>query len=110
MAITPPPTSAEFVDAHTQEREAAAILADTLSAELHLPGARERHRRQLARAIALAEEVLKAADKGPGYARGTSVPTRQRPRSKCGHPGKYGTLPGEAWSNGPVGDNAVGFA
>lgn len=66
MAITPPPTSAEFVDAHTQEREAAAILADTLSAELHLPGARERHRRQLARAIALAEEVLKAADKGPG--------------------------------------------
>ncbi|MCK5800540.1 MAG: hypothetical protein KAI47_25300 [Deltaproteobacteria bacterium] len=34
------------------------MLADTLAAALHLPGARERHRRQLQRAIELAQEVL----------------------------------------------------
>ncbi len=54
------------IDAHALEREAAAILADELSrvAALHLPGARERHRRQLERAIDCAQGVLAAAGNG----------------------------------------------
>ncbi len=53
-------------DAHTLEREAAAILADALAqaAALHLPGAREHHRRQLGRAMDRAHSVLAAADSG----------------------------------------------
>ena len=47
------------------EREAAAVLADTLAAALHLPGERERHRCQLARAICMAQEVVDNAKRGP---------------------------------------------
>lgn len=45
------------------EREAAAILADTLAASsaLHVSGARERHRQQLERAIDCAHRALAAA-------------------------------------------------
>ena len=57
----------EALDARALEREAAVILADALAqaATLHLPGERERHRRQLARAIDLANLVLAAADTMP---------------------------------------------
>jgi hypothetical protein len=53
-------------DAHTLERTAAAILADALAqtAALHLPGARERHRRQLEQAIDGAHGALAAAGDG----------------------------------------------
>ena len=56
------------LDAHTLEREAAAILTEELAQTdaLHLPGARERHRRQLERAIDAARSVLAAADHGSG--------------------------------------------
>ena len=52
------------LDAHTLERAAAVILADELAqaATLHLPGGRERHRRQLDRAIDLANRVLAAGE------------------------------------------------
>lgn len=50
-------------DTHTLEREAAAILADALASasSLHLPGVRERHRRQLERAIECAQRFLAEA-------------------------------------------------
>jgi hypothetical protein len=55
---------AHTFDAHTLERTAAAILADALApaAALHLPGGRDRHRRQLEHAIDLANRVLAAAE------------------------------------------------
>jgi hypothetical protein len=54
----------DSLDAHTLERTAAAILADALApaAALHLPGGRDRHRRQLEHAIDLANRVLAAAE------------------------------------------------
>lgn len=58
------PSYSSTVDARALEREAAAILADALAraGALHLPGARERHRRQLERAIDRARGVLAAAE------------------------------------------------
>jgi len=58
------PDLAASLDAHTLERTAAAILADALApaAALHLPGGRDRHRRQLEHAIDLANRVLAAAE------------------------------------------------
>ena len=52
------------LDARTLERAAAVILADELAqaAALHLPGGRDRHRRQLEHAIDLANRVLAAAE------------------------------------------------
>jgi hypothetical protein len=52
-------------DAHSLEYEAAAMLVDALSKpdRLHLPGARERHRHRLGRAIDLAQAALEAADR-----------------------------------------------
>ncbi len=68
MATSPPLTPTGTVtasgDEHAVEREAAAVLAETLAAALHLPGGRERHRQQLERAIALAQGVLDSADNG----------------------------------------------
>ena len=59
------PELAASLDAHTLERAAAAILADelALAAALHLPGERERHRRQLEQVIDLANRVLLMAEK-----------------------------------------------
>lgn len=51
------------VDAPALEREAAAILEQALAAALHLPGARDEHRRQLARVIELAERVVELAER-----------------------------------------------
>ena len=61
------PDLAASPDAHTLERTAAVILADALAltATLHLPGGRDRHRRQLEHAIDLANHVL-AATEGKG--------------------------------------------
>ena len=61
------PLYSSIADAPSLEREAAAILADALAqaAALHLPGAREHHRRQLGRAIDLADNVV-AAHSGGG--------------------------------------------
>lgn len=42
------------------------MLADTLAAALHLPGARDHHRDQLGRVIELARELLDHADNGAG--------------------------------------------
>ena len=58
------PDLAVPLDAHALERSAAVILADELAqaATLHLPGGRERHRRQLEHAIALATRVLVVAE------------------------------------------------
>jgi hypothetical protein len=55
---------AASLDAHNLERAAAAILADELAqaATLHLPGGRDRHRRQLEHAIDLANRALAAAE------------------------------------------------
>ena len=60
------PSDSSPRDARAVEREAAAVLADELAqaGALHLPGARERHRRQLARAIELAQRALAAAGHG----------------------------------------------
>jgi hypothetical protein len=57
------PDFAASLDARALEREAAVILADELAqaAELHVPGGRERHRRQLEHAIDLANCALAAA-------------------------------------------------
>jgi hypothetical protein len=57
------PDLAAPVDARALEREAAVILADELAqaAELHEPGGRARHRRQLEHAIDLANRALAAA-------------------------------------------------
>jgi len=54
------PDLAASLDPHTLERTAAVILADALAlaAALHLPGRRDRHRRQLEHAIDLANRVL----------------------------------------------------
>ena len=62
------PDLAAPVDARALEREAAVILADELAqaAELHVPGGRERHRRQLEQAIDLANRVLAAAEQVGG--------------------------------------------
>jgi len=51
------------LDARTLERASSAILRDELAqaATLHLPGGRERHRRQLEHAIDLANRALAAA-------------------------------------------------
>jgi hypothetical protein len=58
------PALSEFLDARALERAAAAIFADELAqaATLHLPGGRNRHRRQLEHAIDLANRVLAAAE------------------------------------------------
>src|ERR1039457_2475326 len=58
------PDLAASLNARTIERAAAVILADELAqaATLHLPGGRERHRRQLEQAIDLANRVLAAAE------------------------------------------------
>lgn len=52
------------LDAQPLERAAAGVLAEALAATntLHLPGARERHRRQLEHAIDLANRVLAAPE------------------------------------------------
>jgi hypothetical protein len=62
------PDLAASLDAHAIERAAATILADALAHEaaLHLPGGRDRHRRQLDHAIDLANRVLAAAEQGGG--------------------------------------------
>jgi len=62
------PDLAASLDAHTLERTAAAILADALAAAatLHLPGGRDRHRRQLEHAIDLANRVLAATEQEGG--------------------------------------------
>jgi hypothetical protein len=59
---------AASLDPHTLERTAAIILADALAlaAALHLPGGRDRHRRQLEHAIDLANRVLAAAGENGG--------------------------------------------
>ncbi len=56
---------AASLDVHALERAAAAILADELAQAdtLHLPGGRERHRRQIQLAIHLANRVLAAAER-----------------------------------------------
>jgi hypothetical protein len=58
------PDLAGSLDARTLERAATAILSDELAqaATLHLPGRRERHRRQLEHAIDLANRALAAAE------------------------------------------------
>jgi len=58
------PDLAASLDAHTLERAAAIVLADALAqtAALHLPGGRDRHRRQLEHAIDLANRALAAAE------------------------------------------------
>jgi hypothetical protein len=55
-----------MLDVDRLEREAAAILAVALAEvpALHVPGARERHRRQLERAIGCARRALAAGDGG----------------------------------------------
>ena len=60
------PSCRPTFDAQTLEREAAALLAELLAQAnaLHLPGARDRHRRQLARVIDLAHEVLSTVASG----------------------------------------------
>ena len=57
------PDLAASLDAHTLERAAAVILDDALAlaSALHLPGGRDRHRRQIEHAIDLANRVLAAA-------------------------------------------------
>lgn len=52
-----------FIDAPSLERAAAGMLAEALAQAdaLHLPGARDRHRRQLEHAIDLADRALAAA-------------------------------------------------
>ncbi|MGB8298336.1 MAG: hypothetical protein WCG85_23175 [Polyangia bacterium] len=62
------PDLAASLDAHTLERAAAVILADELAQAdtLHLPGRRDRHRRQLDHAIDLANLVLAAAEQAGG--------------------------------------------
>jgi hypothetical protein len=64
------PDLAASLAAHTLERAAAVILADALAlaAALHLPGGRDRHRRQLEHAIDLANRVLAAAEEEGGEA------------------------------------------
>jgi hypothetical protein len=71
------PDLAASLDAHTLERTAAAILADALApaAALHLPGGRDRHRRQLEHAIDLANRVL-AATEDEGGDEGTRAGAR----------------------------------
>jgi hypothetical protein len=58
------PDLAASFDVRAVERAAAVILADELaqSATLHLPGGRDRHRRQLEHAIDLANRVLAVAE------------------------------------------------
>jgi hypothetical protein len=58
------PDLAAALDARALGRAAAVVLAGELaqSTELHLPGGRERHRRQLELAIDLANRVLAAAE------------------------------------------------
>jgi hypothetical protein len=65
------PELATPADPHALARAAAAILADALAqaAVLHLPGERERHRRQLERAIELANQALAATDAQGGDAK-----------------------------------------
>lgn len=57
-------------DAHTLEREAAALFAEAraVSSSLHLAGVRERHRQQLERAIECAQRALAAAEDGSAAA------------------------------------------
>ncbi|MDE0887147.1 MAG: hypothetical protein OSB70_16620 [Myxococcota bacterium] len=52
-------------DAHSLEYEAAALLVDALAKpdRLHLPGARERHRQRIGRAIDLAQAALEAGER-----------------------------------------------
>ncbi len=59
------------LDLRTLDRAAATILADELAsaATLHLPGGRERHRRQIEHAIDLANRVLAAAEDANADAR-----------------------------------------
>jgi hypothetical protein len=61
------PDFATSLDSCALARAAAGILADELAqaATLHLPGGRERHRRQIEQAIDLANRVL-AAGEAPG--------------------------------------------
>jgi hypothetical protein len=68
------PDLAASLDARTLARAAAAMLADALAQAdaLHLPGERERHRRQLEHAIELAYRVLAATEQESGDA-GTSA-------------------------------------
>jgi hypothetical protein len=71
------PELAPSPDAHFLERAAAAALADALAQVpvLHLPGARESHRRQLEQAIELANRVL-ALGAGEGRDAATSASAR----------------------------------
>ena len=59
------PSHGSDLDMHSLECEAAAVLAEALSMpdQLHRPGARERHRHRLGRAIDLAQAALEAADR-----------------------------------------------
>ena len=62
------PDLATSLDTHTLERAAAGILADALAQAdaLHLPGSRDRHRRQLEHVIDLANRVLAATEEAGG--------------------------------------------
>ena len=68
------PDLATSCDAHTMERAAAVILNHELAqaAELHLPGGRDHHRRQIEHAIYLANRVLAAAEERGGDAETTA--------------------------------------
>jgi hypothetical protein len=60
------PDLAAAPDAHALEQEAATALADAVARApmLHLPGERERYRRRIEHAIALASRALAAAEHG----------------------------------------------
>ena len=64
------PDLATSLDAHALERAAAVMLADALAlaAALHLPGERDRHRRQLEHAIVLANRAIAATEVDGGNA------------------------------------------
>ena len=66
------PVLAACLNARSLERAAAGTLSDELAQEttLHLPGGRERHRRQLEHAIDLANRALAAAEEDDAGAGG----------------------------------------
>ncbi len=76
--MTSQPATPAALDPYALERAAAAILDEALGQvdALKAPGARDRHRRQLAEAIALAQEVLAVGAHGavePGTLAGARV-------------------------------------
>ncbi len=66
MTISPPRTPTAPDDERSLASEAAGILAATLAETNRLSGVRERHRRQLSRAIDLAQGVVNRAHQGGG--------------------------------------------